>query len=357
MRRSTEQLSTFGQVKSKADRFIHHTWVEISILVLIVISVGLMLIEVALPKGSPFATPVMVAGNVITGLFVVELAIRFWVARKKKRFFLRYWLDILAVLPLVRPLRFFRVLRVLRLFRAGVLINRRMSFFQTLVRGTSQELTALVAGTLVLVLAAAVVLHLWAAQHNSSFSSFNDVLWYAVLSMIGGEPIGATPTSEVGRWVTLVLMIGGLTVFGMFVGTVSAGMVSKLSSPMEVQEMGIDELSGHVLLCGWNRSGPTVIRELFGPGTPKRRAVVLVTEHKDPPSDLYSTRGIRPEFLYHFCGDWTRVDVLNSVNANEAAVAILLTDNLTQRSSQDRDARTVLAALTIERMNPDIYTV
>ncbi|MCA9572260.1 MAG: hypothetical protein KC656_30685, partial [Myxococcales bacterium] len=36
---------------------------------------------------------------------------------------------------------------------------------------------------------------------------------------------------------------------------------------------------------------------------------------------------------------------------------ILLTDQLVPRSAADRDARTVAAALTIERMAPDVYTV
>ena len=38
-----------------------------------------------------------------------------------------------------------------------------------------------------------------------------------------------------------------------------------------------------------------------------------------------------------------------------ASAAILLTDTLTPRADQDRDARTVLAALTIERMSPGIF--
>ena len=67
--------------------------------------------------------------DAITALFAVELSLRFWVAPKKTRFFERYWIDILAVLPLVRPLRLFRVLRVLRLFRAGVLFRRRIRWF------------------------------------------------------------------------------------------------------------------------------------------------------------------------------------------------------------------------------------
>ncbi|MCI0513168.1 TrkA C-terminal domain-containing protein, partial [candidate division KSB1 bacterium] len=39
-----------------------------------------------------------------------------------------------------------------------------------------------------------------------------------------------------------------------------------------------------------------------------------------------------------------------------ADIAILLADKSLPRSDQDRDARTILAALTIEKLNPRIYT-
>lgn len=336
------------------DRMVHKPATEIVIFLLIVLSVGMMMLEMSVKV--PLAQQVLlIAGDVLTVFFAVELLVRFWVARKKSRFFRRYWLDILAVAPMVRPLRFFRILRVLRLFRAGVLMNRRLSFFKSMMTSTASELVALAAVSSTIVLAAAMTVHLSEGGANADFSSFEQSLWFSVLSLTAGEPVGGEPLTEVGRWTTLGLMIGGLTVFGMFVGTVSASMVSRLSSRLELHEMDLDELEGHVVVCGWNRSGATVVQELFGPGTPSSRAVVVVTEHPRPAD--FPTEGVRPELLYHHQGDYTRADVLVEAGVKSAACAVLLTDTVIQRSDQDRDARTVLAALTIERLVPDIYTV
>ena len=231
-----------------------------------------------------------------------------------------------------------------------------MTAFQSIFRGTATELTSLTAGSLILVLAAAVVLFLAEGSTNAHFSTFEGAAWFAVFSLVGGEPIGGTPNSALGNFITLCLMVGGLTIFGMFVGTISAGMVARFSKRLELQEMDLDELTGHVVICGWNRSGATIIRELFGRGTPTNRAVVLVTESELAPPDFH-VEGIPLEHLYHHAGDWTRVPLLEAVNIAEASVAILLTDAVTRRSDQDKDARTVLAALTIENMNPEIYTI
>ena len=48
---------------------------------------------------------------------------------------------------------------------------------------------------------------------------------------------------------------------------------------------------------------------------------------------------------------------MQAVGVRAASRVVLLADTLIPRSNQDCDARTVLAALTIERMAPGIYTI
>lgn len=346
MNHSTDIRQTPGSRRRLLARFLHDPRFEMLVLVLIVLSVVLLVWEQLRPGNRP----VELAGHALTGLFVVELTLRFWVARKKQRFFRRYWLDILAVLPLARPLR---VLRVLRLFRAGVLVNRAGGRYAEMFQGQIQQLTTLASITGTIVLFGALVLRF--AEPTTSGGSFESAIWFSMLSMVAGEPVGATPTTLLGRFTTLFLMIGGLTVFGMFVATVSAAMVNSLSTRSEVHELDLDELENHVVVCGWNRSGPTVLAELFGPGSAPDLAVVLITESPQEPVDVPHDR-VRREYLYYLPGDYTRVEVLEQAGLREARAAVLLSDATHERSDQDTDARTVLAALTIEQMNETIFT-
>ncbi len=162
------------------------------------------------------------------------------------------------------------------------------------------------------------------------------------------------PLTEEGRSITLVLMIGGMTLFGMFIGAVSASMGTAFARRMEVSDMEqLEGLRDHVVVCGWNLAGPTMLQELFA-GREKPARLVVVTEQDARPEGL-DLPGVRAGQILHVSGDYTRVEVLERVNIRYAAMAILLTDTLTPRSDQDRDARTVLAALTIERMKPDVF--
>jgi voltage-gated potassium channel len=343
-------------LRRRVDRALHHRWVELSLLVLITGSVALLVAEL-FAIGTPAYESIQFTGDVLMVVFWVELTLRFWVARNKWRFFARYWVDILAVLPLARPLRVFRVLRVLRLFRAGVLLSRRMGAFRGGIGSTANDVIALAFGCVVLVLAAAMVLSFEEAGVNPDFRTFDDALWFAMLSTVAGEPIGAAPQTPIGRWTTLGLMIGGLSIFGMFIGTVSAGMVTRLSTGLGVQRMELDELDDHLVIFGWNDAGPALLRELFAPGgADVHNGVVLVTEDGPLPESV-PLDDIDPDLFLHHVGDYVRIDVLERLQMARAQTAILLTDHMVRRSAADRDARTVAAALTMERMAPDLYTV
>ena len=356
-RRGLERTRT-ARARRAADRFIHSSTTEAIILLLIPASVVALFLEMAQKPGSEAFEWFATVGNLITWIFVIELSIRYWVARKKSRFFKSYWVDILSCLPLLGPLRFLRVLRLLRIFRAGALFNRRLSAFQGAFLGTVNELTMLGTLTLTVILASGIVLYVFEGGPGSAFPELDEAMWFSVYSLIGGEPIGGTPTtmSLPGRVTTLILMFGGLTLFGMFIGTVSASMVARLSS-LEVTEMDLDELSGHRVVCGWNHAGPGVLLEMFSPGNPRgKEPVVLITETPRLPEDIPGD-GIRHDLLYHVSGDHTRVDTLHRAGILRATSATLLADTVVQRSDQDRDARTVLSALTIEKLSPQIFTV
>jgi voltage-gated potassium channel len=330
--------------RTRVDRALHHPLVEGILLVLIAASVAGTIAEVLVP--APMSRWLVYADDALALVFAIELSLRFLVAKKKIRFFERYWVDILAVIPLW----FLRVLRVLRIFRAVILLQRRLSPFRGRL-AVRNELAATVLGCATLALLSALVLQ---RSEGAEFADLEHSLWFSLFSLVGGEPIGGNPTSHVGRWTTLVLMMGGMTVFGVFVATVSAGMVARLTSQLEIHELDIDELVGHIVVCGWNGSAVTLLRELLvaEQGAP----VVLVTEVPAPEIDL-RLLGAHRDRLYLHVGDYTRLDVLETLAIRQASRVVLLADGLVSRSDQDCDARTVLAALTIERMARGIYTV
>ena len=112
-----------------ARRIVANPYFDLGVLFMILVSILLLIVEIALPSKNPYFDFVVYSGDIITCLFVVELIIRFVASKRKRRFFNEYFIDILAVLPLFRAfrfLRFLRLLRMLRLFRFRLFRSRRL---------------------------------------------------------------------------------------------------------------------------------------------------------------------------------------------------------------------------------------
>ena len=113
--------------KRRLRRFINHPITEMVIMGLIIISVVLVLYEFSLEHGTKAYRRIENLNDLLTWVFIAELGLRFYVEQRKRRFFRKYWLDILAVIPFFRTFRVLRVFRLLRLFRFGIIFTRRVA--------------------------------------------------------------------------------------------------------------------------------------------------------------------------------------------------------------------------------------
>ena len=340
-------------MKEKLSNFINNPAVDIVVVCLIFASVGLLVAEQTVV--GPTVAVLTLISDLITVIFVIELAIRFYVEPRKKRFVRKYWIDILAVLPLLRSLRFLRVLRLLRLLRAGALINRHLRQLGAMFRKGFSEQVFLGLAILAFVLLGTVGMRL-AEPGNPRLKTFSDAFWWAVFSLLGAEPITGDPAvTPLGKSVTLLMMIGGITVVAMFTGLVAAVMVRKLKETPGVDDMDLEDLVGHVVICGWNRAGALIVDELQADKSLGKRGIVLVAEF-DEEQPVLDWSAIDQSRVFVLRGDYTRMEVLRKARIETAAEAILLADKTIARSDQDRDARTVLASLLIEKLNKGVFT-
>lgn len=338
--------------KARTTAFLQHPLTDVGVIVLIVLSVALLIVEYAFELPPFEAWLVEELGVLITWLFVLELSLRYWVAKKKTRFFRRYWPDILAIMPVFRPLRFLRILRLLRLFRLGLLLSRRFGSFRGMFRMNVYEVWVLGVLTVILVIGSATMAYFFESKHTPGFSTFQESFWWALHSLIASEPVGPTPETLGGRILLVGVMLSGMTMFAVFTGVVSATMINRLSGRQEVFELDLDELEGHILVCGWNAGVPALVAELSGDPHHAGTPIVLINELEHPYE--FNHASVRAELLYHVRGDHTKLDVLRRASPETAGKAVVMADALRDVPSEDRDARTVLSALTLERLNPKI---
>ena len=348
-------LRVVDGIVAKVRRLTSRPKFDIGVLILILMSILLLCVEVAMPVGHPYFTNVVMAGDVITGLFVIELVLRLIASKRRRRFFREYFIDILAVLPLFRAfrfLRFLRLLRMLRLFRAVGLVARQTKVLQWLFRQRLTEYLITVVLLLFATLFGTIGLSHFRKPTHSGWDVLAQSFWETIFSLIAGEYVNEFPVTMGGKLVILFVQFCGLTFFALLTGTISAVMIEKLKEGNVLSQLMLEDLEDHIVICGYNAGLETILTEFQNYPNFKEREIVIITERTDrPPLDVPFPSRIRM-----IKDDFTRIDVLKRCNVINCSVAVIVSDISGGRTRQDADARTVLAALTIEKLNPEIHT-
>lgn len=341
---------------------VNSTLFNFFIALLIILSFFLILGEFLLVP-SLYRDEIIIASDFITYVFVFELILRFYAAPNKKIFFGNYWIDIFAVLPVLRifrTLRLLRLLRILRMGRAIIIILRQSGWLSRSIEKSFGNFSALFLTSVLLILCGTFGLlsveppPIDVNNQELLYENFSKKAWLSAFMFINGEITDGLPVSLEGKFIAMLISTSGLVVFALLVGTISVSMTNFIKSKIDSRDMEIQDLKNHLIICGWDRMGNIILHELEAVEEVWRNGVVIVAETDD---DILKTSNLKNSSrLFHIKDDFTRIDILKKAGALNAKTAIVLADKGKNLGDQDRDARTVLAALTLEKLNPQIYT-
>jgi voltage-gated potassium channel len=151
----------------------------------------------------------------IWAIFAFELGVMTYLAPSRGRYLLQHWVDVLTVLvPFLRPLRLLRVVIVsARLWtEAKVLIYQRT--FSTVA------MTSIVSA-----LAAATLVYAVERGGDGPIQTYPDALWWAAATVTTVGYGDMFPKTAAGRGIAFLLMLVGISVFGVVTARVAAFFV------------------------------------------------------------------------------------------------------------------------------------
>ena len=113
--------------------------------------------------------------------------------------------------------------------------------------------------------------------------------------------------------------------------------------------MGTYKGTGHLLVCGWNRKGSEIVRELRAREVEDEREIVILAEREATPLDEKGITFIR--------GNPSSADDLSRAGLERVSTVIVLADesNLSN-APDDVDARSLLTTLAVETINHEAYS-
>jgi voltage-gated potassium channel len=153
-----------------------------------------------------------------------------------------------------------------------------------------------------------------------------------------------TPFGFISYW---TVRVAGVSLVAFATATIASRFVATVIK--QGAGMGTFKGSGQVLICGWNRKGVEIVRELRAREVDDEREIVILAERETTPLDQKGVTFIR--------GNPSSADDLARAGLDRVSTVIVLADesNLSNEPD-DVDARSLLTTLAVESINPAAYS-
>jgi voltage-gated potassium channel len=249
-------------------------------------------------------------------------------------------IDLLAVIPSYRALRFLRIFLLFRLFKL-FRYARSIGEFVKVISEKRAELATVGIFLAFSVMIAATVIYIFEADKPSShITNFFDGIYWALvtLSTVGYGDI--TPQSPEGRFVTMVLIVTGIGVLSFTTSIIVSAFQEKMPEVHATRVYTELEKRGkHTILCGFGRVGQVVAAQLFAD-----REHFVVIDSDPTKVALAKKRG-----YLAIEGDAGHTELLENAGIREQAQRVLcLTDD---------DVANVYITLTARHLSPSLHIV
>ncbi len=236
--------------------------------------------------------------------------------------------------------------------RAAEILNRLLaslaSIWDDIYRSGITRIAIVFLG--VAVLGAIVV---WLAERGKGESLFVDLfdgLWWSVVTIATVGYGDVYPLSGTGRLLAIMVILTGTVVTSILSGAVVSLFVER-----RIREgKGLRDVTAknHVIVCGWNSNAYQLLAALEA-ARGSKITIALVNAAEADEFDAVRSRfpGLDLRFVR---GDFTNEVVLKRAAAAAARTALFVPDETLGGSLASADERTVLGALALKSLNPDI---
>ena len=174
-------MARLGRSQDAYDRFASAVALPLTVLALVWLPVLVVPIVAHLP--SSLAATFEAIDYLVWAAFAVEYLVKLYLVPRRWHFVTHHLIDLAVVaLPLLRPLRAARLLRILNVARAGVVLANAFRRVRGIV--THQGLHYVLAAALgVIVVCSVLELVFETGATGSRIQNFGDALWWAVVTV------------------------------------------------------------------------------------------------------------------------------------------------------------------------------
>ncbi|MBY6198605.1 potassium channel family protein [Vibrio hangzhouensis] len=168
---------------------------------------------------------------IICSVFILQLCIDLIRSTDRVQFVKSHWIDFLASIPMIEPLRFARVFHI---FRVILVIRSGEALLKQLTKNKHETTIASILLLLVLLITVGAGMMLWAesGDPDANIHQIGDAVWWAFVTVSTVGYGDHYPVTTMGKVLAGAIIICGVGLFGMTSGLIT----SLLSSPSSMDE-------------------------------------------------------------------------------------------------------------------------
>lgn len=224
---------------------------DVGLLITIILSVIVVMLEsMPIVRDLGYEPALNILEWVFTIVFTIEYIARILVLGRPWSYIFSFFgiIDLLSILPtyiglflpqgeyllVIRTLRLLRVFRVLKLVRflreANSLINA--------LKASRAKITVFITAVLILVIIFGTLMYLIEGQEpNSKFDSIPRSIYWAIVTLTTVGYGDISPVTDLGQFISAIIMILGYAIIAVPTGIVSAEIVSQAGNSGKAQEV------------------------------------------------------------------------------------------------------------------------
>ncbi len=250
-------------------------------------------------------------------------------------------IDLLAIIPSYRPLRFLRIFLLFRLFKLFRYVHSYNEFIRILSEKRFDFYTIFIFIIFIVFTSSSAIFFFEAKEDGGEIVTFFDAIYWSMITLTTVGYGDITPQTTEGRVITMILVICGLAVLAFITSIIVTAFNEKMVELRENRVFAeLEKKSGmHTILCGYGRMGTVVAEHL---AREKKHFVII---ESDPNNALMAKRA---GYLV-IEGNAENSELLKSAGVdNQAETILCLTGS---------DVVNVYITLTARFLNPHIQII
>lgn len=206
-----------------------------------------------------------------------------------------------------------------------------------------------------LVFAAVAMLLLESTQTDSGINSFFQSLWFSIVTVTTVGYGDLSPLSGVGKIGAIIIMFIGVVYVGVLTGNITSWLVERDRRKV-LGLVPVKNIEDHFLVCGWKPGMNNLLKNILLLHKIDSSKLVLINDaDSQEVNELKKDSKLRD--LHFYSGDYTNSEILYNVCGNKAGKVLILADELSGKTAEEIDFKTVLATIAIKSLYPQIYSI